>query len=65
MENQIHATKQNDELFFTVPRPNKVLQYQALPFLTIGGITLGDLRFVSSHSELRTCVRVFGKDFFP
>jgi hypothetical protein len=23
----------------------------------------GNLRFVSSHSELRTCVRVFGNEF--
>ncbi len=29
------------------------------------GEVSGDLRFVSSHSELRTCVRVFGNEFFP
>ncbi|CAF3763740.1 unnamed protein product [Rotaria sp. Silwood1] len=40
VKNDLQVTKQNDELFFTVPRPNKVLQYHALPFLTIGGITL-------------------------
>jgi hypothetical protein len=25
----------------------------------------GELRFVSPFSELRTCVRVFGNEFFP
>ncbi|CAF1126501.1 unnamed protein product [Adineta steineri] len=37
---ELQVTKQNDELLFTVPRPNKVSQYQMLTFLTIGGITL-------------------------
>ncbi|CAF3470842.1 unnamed protein product [Rotaria sp. Silwood1] len=40
VKNDLKVTKQNDELLFTVPRPNKVLQYHVLPFLTIGNITL-------------------------
>ncbi|CAF3065865.1 unnamed protein product [Rotaria sp. Silwood2] len=40
VKNELQVMRQNDELLFTIPRPNKILQYQALPFLTIGGITL-------------------------
>jgi hypothetical protein len=35
--------------------------YTELEFVS----NMGDLRFVSSHSELRTCVRVFEDEFFP
>ncbi|CAF1050778.1 unnamed protein product [Rotaria sp. Silwood1] len=40
VKNKLQVTKQNDELLFSVPRPNQILQYHVLPFLTIGNITL-------------------------
>jgi hypothetical protein len=36
----IQVMKQDNELLFKVPRPNKALQYELLPFLTLGDITL-------------------------
>ncbi|CAF3963763.1 unnamed protein product [Rotaria sordida] len=39
-KNEIQVIKQNNELLFKVSRPNKALQYQELPFITIDGITL-------------------------
>ncbi|UJR14494.1 hypothetical protein I4U23_001490 [Adineta vaga] len=37
---QLQVTKEHDELVVTVPRPNQAIQYQVLPFLKIGNITL-------------------------
>ena len=37
---QSRVEYQNDELWLTVPRPKQALQYEAIPFITIGGITL-------------------------
>ncbi|CAF0969976.1 unnamed protein product [Rotaria sordida] len=61
VKNQLQVIKQNDELLFTVPRPNKVLQYHVLPLLTIGGITLS-LEVLppynSRHVENNTHIKV-------
>ncbi|CAF4114468.1 unnamed protein product [Rotaria sp. Silwood2] len=37
---EIQVTKQNNELLFKVPRPNKALQYEMMPFMTVGDISL-------------------------
>ena len=49
-QQSIHVTKHSDELLFTVPRPHEVLQYHALPFLNVGGITLS-LEVLPPHSS--------------
>ncbi|CAF1077711.1 unnamed protein product [Rotaria sordida] len=46
----LQVMKQNNELLFKVSRPNKALQYQAVPFLTIGGITLS-LEIIPPYSS--------------
>ncbi|CAF2560786.1 unnamed protein product [Rotaria sp. Silwood2] len=50
VEKEIQVMKQNNDLLFKVPRPNKALQYQELPFITIDGITLS-LEIVPPHSS--------------
>ncbi|CAF1120582.1 unnamed protein product [Rotaria sordida] len=46
---ELQVTKQNNELLFKVPRPHKALQYEMMPFITIGGITLS-LEVIPSNS---------------
>ncbi|CAF3566098.1 unnamed protein product [Rotaria sp. Silwood1] len=47
---EIQVMKQNEDLLFKVSRPRKALQYQAVPFITIDGITLS-LEIVPPHSS--------------
>ncbi|CAM4936751.1 unnamed protein product [Rotaria socialis] len=49
-KNEIQVLKQNNDLLFKVPRPNKALQYQELPFITMNGIVFS-LAIVPPHSS--------------
>jgi hypothetical protein len=40
VEREIQVTKQNNDLLFKVPRPDKASRYEQIPFVTINGITL-------------------------
>ncbi|CAF3709720.1 unnamed protein product [Rotaria socialis] len=39
-QKEIQVTKQSNKLLFKVPRPNKALKYETLPFTAVGGIAL-------------------------
>ncbi|CAF1084634.1 unnamed protein product [Adineta steineri] len=58
--NEIQVMKQNNELIFKVSRPSKVLQYQALPFMTIHGITFS-LEVLPPHSSRQVDSRIYIK----
>lgn len=60
IKKELQVMKQNNELLFKVSRPNKALQYEALPFLTIGGITLAleiippySSRLINNHTYVK------------
>ncbi|CAF1185859.1 unnamed protein product [Rotaria sordida] len=61
VKKEIQVIKQNNDLLFQVSRPNKALQYQAIPFLTIDGITLSlEILppYTSRHVDNNTFVKV-------
>jgi hypothetical protein len=60
IKRELQVMKQNNELLFKVLRPNKALQYQTLPFLTIGGITLS-LEIIPPHSSRQVDNHIYVK----